>query len=127
VAQRRRQGETDPYQLFLVGAEVYLRECWRQRETAKLFLNGDGPPGFELLRREATQWWLRQNAILLRAERRTLDHAFVIVLTTTTGEIAREIVYCRTARAARELRVAALQILSQLCALHAGGLLDPAL
>jgi AcrR family transcriptional regulator len=125
VAQRRARGEADPYRLFLVGAEVYLRECWRQRETAKLFLIGDGPPGFDLLRREATQWWLRQNAVLLKAEARPLDHAFVVVLTTTTGELAREIVFCRTARGARDLREAALAILSQLCALHAGGLLDP--
>ena len=120
VAQRRRQGETDPYRLFLVGADVYLRECWRQRATAKLFLTGDGPPGFELRRREATQWWLRQNAVLLKIEARPLDHAFVVVLTTAVGEIAREIVFCRTAKAAKELREAALQVLSQLCGLHAG-------
>ncbi len=126
VAQRRQQGETDPYALFLAGAEVYLLEAWRQRETAKLFLHGDGPPGFELLRRKSTQWWLRQNAVLLRTESRPLDRAFVIVLTTTTGEVAREIVYCRTARAARDLREAALTVLAQLCALHARGELDPA-
>jgi AcrR family transcriptional regulator len=126
VAQRRAHGETDPYALFLVGAEVYLRECWRQREIAKLFLTGDGPPGFELLRRESTQWWQRQNAVLLKTQPRPLDRAFVIVLTTTTGEVAREIVYSRTARAARELRQAALAVLSQICALHSRGLLDPA-
>ena len=118
--------ETDPYALFLAGADVYLRECWRQRETAKLFLSGDGPPRFELRRRESTQWWTRQNSILLKTEPRPVDYAFVVVLTTTTGEIAREIVYARTARAARDLREAALKILTQLCALHARGHLDPA-
>jgi AcrR family transcriptional regulator len=121
VAERKADGEIDPYRLFLAGAEVYLKECWRQRKTAKLFLSGDGPPGFDQMRRDATKWWLRQNAILLRTKPSALDRAFVIVLTTTIGEVAREIVYCRTARAARELRVATLTMLSQICSLHARG------
>jgi AcrR family transcriptional regulator len=126
IAARRDAGETDPYALFLTGADVYLRECWRQRETAKLFLSGDGPPRFELRRRETTEWYIRQNAALLKTTPRALDHAFVVILTTTTGEIAREIVYARSARAARDLREAALKVLTQLCALHATGTLDHA-
>ncbi|MGH3328337.1 MAG: TetR/AcrR family transcriptional regulator [Streptomycetales bacterium] len=115
VARSRLSGQGDPVVLFVAGARSYLENCWARREVAKLFLNGDGPPGFDLLRRQNTREWLRQNAILLRAEERPPGRALVIVLTTTIGEVGREVVRCDTASEARELIEAALVLIDGLC------------
>src|SRR5947209_10798586 len=49
VRAARSQGETDPFRAFLVGSEAYLRGCWEERQLARLFLDGGGPAGFELI------------------------------------------------------------------------------
>ncbi|MGH3342145.1 MAG: TetR/AcrR family transcriptional regulator [Carbonactinosporaceae bacterium] len=115
VALRRQSGESDPVVLFVAGACSYLENCWARRDVAKLFLTGDGPPGFDLLRRQNTREWLRQNAILLRAEERPPGRALVIVLTTTIGEVGREVVRCENDTEARELVDAALVLIDRLC------------
>src|SRR5450755_3024098 len=52
VKRARDAGVTDPRQLFLAGARGYLDGCLAQRELSALFVRGDGPPGFDLVRRE---------------------------------------------------------------------------
>src|SRR5258708_11369024 len=48
----RDAGITDPKQLFLVGAREDLNVCVEQPELFRLFVGGDGPPGFDLVRRQ---------------------------------------------------------------------------
>ena len=57
----RLSGQVDTLQLFLVGATAYLRGCWEERELARVFLDGGGPPGFELIARRRYREWVRVN------------------------------------------------------------------
>ena len=66
VAQARRAGETDPTALFCVGARAFLEGSWQRRDLAMLFVSGDGPPGFELMKRRREHEWISQNDALLR-------------------------------------------------------------
>lgn len=115
VAVRRDEGEADPAALFVAGAGAYLEACWQRRDVATLFLNGDGPPGFELLRRQNTREWLRQNAALLQVEERPAQRALVAVLTTTMGEVGREVVKCEDEAERDELVRAALALIRTIC------------
>lgn len=113
VASCRQAGE-EHFTLFLAGTRAYLQACWEQRDVATLFLGGDGPPGFDLLRRQNTRQWLRQNAVLLGADERPADRALVAVLTTTIGELGREVARCDDEADARALVTAALPLVSRL-------------
>src|SRR5580698_5330157 len=61
VRQARDAGIVDPQQLFLIGAREYLDMCVEQRELFRLFVGGDGPPGFDLVRRQRIADWVRMN------------------------------------------------------------------
>ncbi|MGH8869627.1 MAG: TetR/AcrR family transcriptional regulator [Actinomycetes bacterium] len=115
VAARRQEGEDDPTELFVAGARAYLEGSWARRDVAVLFLSGDGPPGFELLRRQNTCEWLRQNAVLLQTEERPAQRALVAVLTTSIAEIGREIVRCDDEGERAELVEAALVLIAGIC------------
>jgi AcrR family transcriptional regulator len=115
VAARREAGESDPAALFVAGAGAYLEACWQRRDVAALFLNGDGPPGFDLLRRQNTREWLRQNAALLQVEERPAQRALVAVLTTAMGEVGREVVKCGDEAERDELVGAALALIERIC------------
>ena len=91
VRNARSNGERDPFELFLVGSEAYLRGCWDERELARMFLDGGGPPGFELIARRRYRDWILVNAALLRAEDRPLGDTLVLVLTTVVAEAGREV------------------------------------
>src|SRR5260370_27313412 len=58
VRRARDAGITDPKQLFLVGAREYLNVCVEQPELFRLFVGGDGPPGFDLVRRQRLSVWV---------------------------------------------------------------------
>jgi AcrR family transcriptional regulator len=92
VARARKEGEQDPIGLFTAGARAYLEVCWRQRDIAVLFHEGDGPPGFSLVRRGRARQWVGQNTRLLRgpAGERSAQ-VLSLVLTTVIGEAGREI------------------------------------
>ena len=51
VAEARASGEEDLLTLFIQGARAYFDGTWEQRDVARLFMTGDGPPGFEMMRR----------------------------------------------------------------------------
>lgn len=103
VQAARQDGVTDHRSLFLAGTRAYLRTAWDQRAVGALFLSGDGPPGFDLVRRENTREWLRANASLLGTPPGPLGTAMVLVLTTTIAEIGREVVTCESPEEAEEL------------------------
>src|ERR1700758_4235151 len=52
VAEGKQGGGTDPFELFCAGTRAFLEGCWQRRDLAMLFYDGDGPAGFELVRRQ---------------------------------------------------------------------------
>ncbi len=103
VAQARDSGETDPRLQFAAGARAYLQGCWEMRALARVFVEGDSPPGFEALRRRRTQDWVRQNSKLLKVGERPVSRAMAAILTGLLGGAGREVVACRNAAEATEL------------------------
>jgi len=104
VREARAAGERDPFALFLVGSRRYLEGCWEQRDLARTFLAGGGPPGFELVARTRYREWTRRNALLLGAD--TEDpwgDALVLVLTTVISEAGHEVAVCEDEKAAHAL------------------------
>lgn len=91
VAAAREVGEADPVELFVAGARGYLRQCHAESDLTDLFLHGDGPPGFNALRRQKDAEWVGQNSRLIRAEDRRNGRALVNVLTTVCGSAGREV------------------------------------
>src|SRR5215471_13048934 len=65
VAQARRAGVTDTTELFCAGARAFLEGSWQRRDLALLFFAGDGPPGFDLIKRRRGHEWIGQNDTLL--------------------------------------------------------------
>ena len=63
-----------------------------------LFSTGDGPPGFEVMKRHRGHEWIRQNDALLRLPDTSLDRLYAAILTSVIGEGAREVAAARTRR-----------------------------
>jgi AcrR family transcriptional regulator len=114
VRAARLQGETDTLQLFLVGATAYLRGCWEERELARVFLDGGGPPGFELIARRRYREWVRVNAALLNTEDQSLGDTLVVVLTSVVAEAGREVAVQETEAAAMRLAAEFIELLGRI-------------
>jgi AcrR family transcriptional regulator len=114
VAKARAAGEEDPVELFVQGARAYLRGCWERRDLVRLFMDGDAPPGFELVRRTRSRDWVRQNAVLLGAGTGPEDRVTVAVLTTVIGEAGREVAACETLTEATRVIGTALHLIRRL-------------
>jgi AcrR family transcriptional regulator len=119
VAKARAAGEEDPLELFVHGARAYLRGCWERRDLVRLFMDGDAPPGFELVRRTRSRDWVRQNAVLLGAGTEPEDRVTVTVLTTVIGEAGREVAACETPAEAARVIGTALHLIRRLDPLSA--------
>ncbi|GAA5079350.1 AcrR family transcriptional regulator [Thermocatellispora tengchongensis] len=111
VAKAKQEGVTSPVELFIAGARAFLEGSWERRDLVRLFMDGDGPPGFELMRRTRGREWVRQNAVLLGMGDQPLDRLTVAVLTTVIGEAGREVATCETEEEAREVMDAAIGII----------------
>ncbi len=103
VSQARSAGESDPTTLFCVGARAFLEGSWLRRDLAMLFVSGDGPPGFELIRRGRVHEWISQNDALLRLADTSLDRLYAAILTSVIGEGAREVAAARNRRQAGQI------------------------
>lgn len=114
VAAARGAGEHSAVALFLVGAESFLTGCWREREVARVFLDGDAPPGFALSRRQRDAEWLRQNSTLLGAAGSAAGRALALTVTAMIGAAASEIVICDSTRQATRMRHEFLRLLDVL-------------
>jgi AcrR family transcriptional regulator len=114
VAAARHTGEDRPVALFVAGARGFLRGAWEGRALGSLFVDKDGPPGFELLRRTRGQEWLRQNSLLLRAPDDAIGRMTVAVLTTVIGEAGREVMASRTRREADAITETAVAMIERL-------------
>ena len=114
VREARTLGETDRFALFLVGSKAYLAGCWAERDLARMFLAGDGPPGFELLSRARYREWTRRNAQLLGASDEPWGDALVLVLTTVIKEAGSEVAVCEDEVSSRRLADQVLALLRKL-------------
>jgi AcrR family transcriptional regulator len=114
VAALREAGETNPLELFIAGARAFLEGSWQRRDLVRLLMDGDGPPGFELMRRTRNREWVRQNAVLLGAGTDPVDRVTVTVLTTVIGETAREVAACETKAEADTVAAAAIHLIRRL-------------
>lgn len=113
VHQARLAGITDPLALFLEGSRGYLRGCWEQRDLARLFLAGGGPPGFDLIVRRRHREWARQNHVLLASAEDELADALVLVLTTVLGEAGREVALAENEQVAWRLAEDVLRLVAR--------------
>jgi AcrR family transcriptional regulator len=102
VARARKAGTSDPFELFSAGARAFLESCWQHRDLAMLF-HGDGPPGFEVMKRRRGREWLVQNDALLRLSDNSFDRLYVTILTSLIGEGGREVAAARTRRQAGQV------------------------
>jgi AcrR family transcriptional regulator len=114
VATMRAAGETNPLELFIAGAQAFLDGSWQRRDLVRLFMDGDGPPGFERMRRTRYREWVRQNAVLLDAGTDPVDRVTVAVLTTIIAEAGREIAACETKAEAEAVVGAAVRLIRRL-------------
>lgn len=101
VADARQAGKADPMELFCVGARAFLEGSWVRRDLTMLFVSGDGPPGFELMKRRRLHEWISQNDALLRLADTPLDRLYAAILTSLIGEGAREVAASKTRKQAR--------------------------
>jgi len=100
VAAAKQAGVTDPTELFCAGARAFLEGSWQRRDLAMLFFAGDGPPGFEIMKRSRGREWIGQNDVLLRLPDTALDRLYTAILTSLIGEGGREVAMSRTRRQA---------------------------
>jgi AcrR family transcriptional regulator len=59
VARARQEGVTGGAELWAVGTRAVLRGTWVRKDLATLFFAGNGPPGFEAMRRDRRAHWDR--------------------------------------------------------------------
>jgi len=103
VADARQRGVTDTGELFCAGARAFLEGSWLRRDLALLFLSGDGPPGFEVMKRRRSSEWLAQNDALLGLSDSGLDRLYAAVLTSLIGEGGREVAAAKNRREATKI------------------------
>jgi AcrR family transcriptional regulator len=116
VAQAKRAGVTDPFELFSVGARAFLEGSWQRRDLAMLFFNGDSPPGFEVMKRRRGHEWVVQNDTLLKLSENSFDRLYASILTSLIGEGAREVAAATTRRQANKVIDAVIEYARRLMA-----------
>jgi len=115
VRTQRATGTSDALALFIVGSRAYLEGCWAERDLARLFLAGGGPPGFELVARRRYREWTRRNAILLGTTvEQAWGEALVLVLTTVVSEAGHEVAVCEDEVSASRLAEDVLVLIARM-------------
>lgn len=114
VAASRQKGGKNPASLFTAGTRAFLEGSWESRDLVCLFFDGDGPAGFEFLRRGRSRLWVRRNAVLLDAEDSPVDRVMVVILTTMVGEMGREAASCKNHDEVQEIIDAAASLVRRL-------------
>jgi AcrR family transcriptional regulator len=116
LAAVREAGETDPMRLFLAGATAYLDGSVSEREISKLFISGDGPPGFDRIMRDRLRKWARRNAALFHTEDGGVNEPLVIVLTGAMIGAASEVSVSADDDHSRELAAGVIKVLGTISA-----------
>ena len=114
VAKARRSGTSDPLALFAVGSRSYFDYTWKHRALERVFIEGDTPPGFEVLRRERGREWVRQNTVLLGANDDTLGRLTVAVITDIITVAGQEVALSATKKEADDVVQAAAVLVARL-------------
>jgi AcrR family transcriptional regulator len=114
VRRAREAGTTDPKQLFLVGARAYLDVCLQHRELFRLFVGGDSPPGFDLVRRQRLADWVGMNTEFFVRSGEPLDQAVAIVMTGALGLCATELSLSSDVKRMRKIADGVIEVLSRL-------------
>ena len=81
-----------------------------------LFVNGDGPPGFGVMRRRRGHEWIVQNDTLLRLSENSFDRLYASILTSLIGEGAREVTAAGNRRQANRVIDAVIEYVRRLMA-----------
>jgi AcrR family transcriptional regulator len=114
VHQARARGVNDPKQLFLAGATAYLDACIEERDLARLFVSGDGPPGFDLIMRRRTHDWAMKNIEFFASSAEPVDEAVAVVLTGAMVMAVAEVSLDEDATRMRRLADGVLQVMSRI-------------
>jgi len=114
VAQAKRAGVTDAFELFSVGARAFLECSWQRRDLALLFVNGDGPPGFGVMRRRRGHEWIVRNDTLLRLSENSFERLYASILTSLIGDGAREVTAAGNRRQANRVIDAVIEYVRRL-------------
>lgn len=114
VAASRKKGAKNPASLFIAGTRAFIEGSWESRDLVCLFFDGDGPAGFEYLRRRRSRGWVRRNALLLNADDSPIGRAMVVILTTMVGEMGREAASCENHDEVSEIIEAAASLVRRL-------------
>jgi AcrR family transcriptional regulator len=114
VHRARDLGESDPMRLFIAGARAYLDGCLAEPDLSRLFVSGDGPPGFDRVLRDRLRTWARRNAALFEAGDGDVDEALVVVLTGAVSGAVSEVSLSEDEEASRRLADDVLAIISSL-------------
>ena len=85
-----------------------------QRELSALFVRGDGPPGFDLVRRQRLVDWSGRNAEFFARSGEPLDEAVAIVMTGALMLAVAEISLGTDEERARQLADGVIQVLSRI-------------
>jgi AcrR family transcriptional regulator len=101
VVEARSDGEKDPTRLMNIAARAYLLGCIEERETARLFFSGDGPPGFDYQLRSRLTQWTDRNVALFRKADEPVDEALLIVVSGAMLLAVAEVVRREDAEARR--------------------------
>lgn len=114
VRQARDAGTVDPQQLFLIGAREYLDMCVEQRELFHLFVGGDGPPGFDLVRRQRIADWVRMNTEFFVRSTESQEESVAIVMTGALALASAELSLSADAGHTRKIVDGVIDVLSRL-------------
>ncbi|TQL67978.1 TetR family transcriptional regulator [Nocardioides albertanoniae] len=114
VAKARKRGVEAPLDQFEAGALAYLDAVWEDRELLPVFYAGDGPPGFEVMRRRRNIEWIRRNLQVLGLGGTDEDQLLGAILTALIGEAARMTAACETKRQARAVAKHAIALAQRL-------------
>jgi AcrR family transcriptional regulator len=114
VRRARDRGVKDPKKLFLAGARAYLDGCLEQRDLARLFVSGDGPPGFDLVMRRRVREWATKNAEFFARSEKPVDEAVAVVLTGAMVVTVAEVALGEDDKRARRLADGVLEVMSRI-------------
>jgi AcrR family transcriptional regulator len=113
-AREAQQGSSDPRQLFLAAARAYLDGCLQQRELSRLFVCGDGPPGFDLIMRHRLREWASRNADFFARSPEPMDEAVAVVMTGALMLAVAEVSLDEDAGHAGRLASGVLEVMSSI-------------
>jgi AcrR family transcriptional regulator len=103
VARARADGITGHAELWATGARAVLRGTWMRKDLAAMFFAGNGPPGFEAMRRDRRGIWDRQADSLLAVGTPVREGLYAAILTALMSEGARAVVAARNRAEADEI------------------------